>query len=127
MHRAAVLALTLALCSCGRQGGPGDDVPGSGIRGRVVLTPTCPVETEASPCPTKSVATTVSVESEEGDLRRVETEPDGTFAVGLPPGRYVLSALPPPGSMLVPVPQAVTVEAGLRRVTLVLETRLREP
>jgi hypothetical protein len=74
------------------------------------------------------VATTVGVESEDGDLLRVETEADGAFRVGLPPGRYLISAQPPPGTMLVPVPQPVTVEAGgYRRVTVVLDSRLREP
>lgn len=113
--------LLLALCSCA---GPGTDAPGSGIRGRVVLFPASPVET--SPRPTKGVATTVIIEAEDG-IRHVETASDGTFEVALPPGRYLVSARPPPGSMYVPVSQAVTVEDGFRTVTLVLENRLREP
>ncbi|MGH2654154.1 MAG: hypothetical protein ACRDHV_07375 [Actinomycetota bacterium] len=128
MARAAVLALTLALGSCAGPGEPAAESAGSGIRGRVVILPTCPVETVASPCPPKPVATTVGVESEGGDLRRVETETDGTFRVGLPPGRYIVSAQPPPGTFFVPVPQFVRVEAGgYRRVTVVLDSRLREP
>jgi hypothetical protein len=128
MPRAAVLALTLALGSCAGPGEPAAESAGSGIRGRVVIVPTCPVETVASPCPPKPVATTVVVEPVDGALRRVETEADGTFRVGLPPGRYLLSAQPPPGTMLVPVPQPVTVEASeYRRVTVVLDSRLREP
>jgi len=128
MSRTAVLALTLALGSCAGPGEPAAESAGSGIRGRVVILPTCPVETVASPCPPKPVATTVGVESEGGGLRRVETETDGTFRVGLPPGRYIVSAQPPPGTFLVPVPQFVTVEAGgYRRVTVVLDSRLREP
>jgi hypothetical protein len=126
MIRAAVLALTLALGSCAGSGG--GESAASGIRGRVVILPTCPVETVASPCPPKPVATTVVVEPEDDDLRRVETEADGTFRVDLPPGRYLVRAQPPPGSMLVPVPQPVTVEAGrYRRVTVVLDSGLREP
>jgi len=128
MLRVAVLALTLALGSCAGPGDPAGESAGSGIRGRVVILPTCPVETDASPCPPKPVATTVVVEPEDGDIRRIETETDGTFRVDLPPGRYLLSAQPPPGSMLVPVAQPVTVEAGgYGQVTVVLDSRLREP
>ena len=127
MTRAAALALTLALGSCAGPGEPGGE-PGAGLRGRVVILPTCPVETVASPCPPKPVGTTVVVEPEEGDILRAETEADGTFRIDLPAGRYLVSAQPPPGSMLVPVPHPVTVEAGgYRQVTVVLDSRLREP
>jgi hypothetical protein len=125
MARLAVLALIVVLASCARSGG--SEGPASGIRGRVVMNPTCPVETAASPCPTKPVATTVVIESEDGDFRRIETETDGTFRIELPPGRYLVTAQPPPGTMLVPVVQRVTIEAGVHRVTLVLDSRLREP
>jgi hypothetical protein len=128
MLLAAVLALTLALASCAGPGDPAAESAGSGIRGRVVIVPTCPVETVASPCAPKPVATTVVVEPEDGNLRRVQTEADGIFRIGLPPGRYLVSAQPPPGTMLVPVPHPVTVEAGgYSRVTVVLNSRLREP
>jgi hypothetical protein len=73
------------------------------------------------------VATTVVIESDDGDYRRIETETDGTFRIELPPGRYLVTAQPPPGTMLVPVVQRVTIEAGVHRVTLVLDSRLREP
>jgi hypothetical protein len=74
------------------------------------------------------VGTTVVVEPEDGDILRAETEADGTFRIDLPAGRYLVSAQPPPGSLLVPVPQPVTVEAGgYRQVTVVLDSRLREP
>jgi hypothetical protein len=58
---------------------------------------------------------------------RVDTASDGTFQKALPPGRYLVTPRPPSGSTLVPVPQAVTVGSAFVRVTLVLETRLREP
>lgn len=126
MSRAAVLALALILGSCAGSGAGGS--AGSGIRGRVVILPTCPVETVASPCPPKPVATSVVAEGEDGDILRMETDADGTFQIDLPAGRYLLSAQPPPGSMLVPRSQQVTVEAGAyQRVTVVLDSRLREP
>ena len=126
MARAVILVLVLVLSSCA---GPGsDDSAGSGIRGRVVRTPTCPVESEASPCPPEPVATAVVIDPEASPRRRVETGPDGSFSVSLPPGRYLIRAVPPPGSSLVPVPQPVTVEAGtVARVTVILDSRLRGP
>jgi hypothetical protein len=129
MRRLAALAFALALCSCARPAEPGDgDAMRSGIRGRVVLFPSTPVEIGTSPSPVKGVATGVFIESEDGDIRRIATESDGTFSVALPPGTYVVSPQLPPGSTYVPVGRTVTVEEGLiSRVTLLLETRLREP
>jgi hypothetical protein len=128
MARAPILALALALGACAPAEGPVGDDPGSGLRGRVVVAPTCPVETEGSPCAPRAVATTVTIESAEGDVRRVETEADGGFSVVLPPGRYQVSAQPPPGTMFVPRTISVLLEAGrYRRVTVVLDSRLREP
>jgi hypothetical protein len=58
----------------------------------------------------------------------VKTGSDGTFRVALDPGRYLVSAQPPPGTELVPRPHPVTVEPGeFQRVTVVLDSRLREP
>ena len=129
MTHAAILALALALCSCARAAEPGGgEALRSGIRGRVVLFPLTPVETGTSPSPVKGVATDVVIESEEGEIRRIATEPDGTFSVALPPGSYVVSPKLPPGSTYVPVGRTVTVEEGrVSRVTLLLETRLRDP
>jgi hypothetical protein len=128
MTYAAILALALALCSCARQADPADADAMTGIRGRVVLFPTSPVE-GTSPSPVKGVSTGVFIESEDGeDMRRVATEPDGTFSVELPPGTYLVSPQLPPGSTYVPVGRTVVVEEGhVSEVTLVLETRLREP
>ena len=116
--------LTLALAACAPA--PMDEGGATGVRGRVVLFPSTPVETGASPARPKGVATTVLFESDDG-IRRVETASDGTFKKELPPGRYLVTPRQPPGSTYVPVSQAVTVGSGFVRVTLVLETRLREP
>jgi hypothetical protein len=128
MTYAAILTLALAVCSCARQAEPAEADAMTGIRGRVVLFPTTPVE-GISPSPVKGVSTDVIIESEDGeDIRRVATETDGTFSVALPPGTYLVSPQLPPGSTYVPVGRAVVVEEGrVSEVTLVLETRLREP
>jgi hypothetical protein len=123
---AASLVLMLAACAeeprlQGR--------PRSGLAGRVILFPTCPVMITESPCPRKGVQATVAIESADGDrTEQVRTRPDGTFRVALEPGDYLLSAVPPPASDLVPRPASAKVEPGtFVRVTLVLDTRLREP
>jgi len=126
MRRLALALLVPALLSCARGGGPAGG--SSGIEGRVVAFPGCPVITEASPCPSRPVATTLVVESDAGSLRRVETGSDGSFRVALAPGLYIISAQPPPGTDLVPKPHRVTVDTGeYQRVTVVLDSRLREP
>lgn len=126
MRRAFALSLLL-LAACGRA--PTSDPAPSGLTGRVLLFPTCPVEIAASPCPRKGVQTTVNVESSDGErMLQVRTRPDGTFRTVLEPGTYLLSAAPPGGSDLVPRPATARVEPGsFARVTLILDTRLREP
>jgi len=128
MRRVVHVFALAALLACAREAGPAGG--SSGVLGRVIAYPTCPVEIEASPCPTKGVATTVVFESEDGErLHRVRTEPDGTFRAPLAPGDYLVSAQPPPGDpTLIPRSRSVTVEAGeFVRVTVFLDTRLREP
>jgi hypothetical protein len=123
-----LVALALVVVACADRAGP--QATRSGIAGRVIAFPTCPVLIEISPCPTKPVQTTVSIESEDGrELIHVRTEPDGTFRIDLEPGRYFLGAQPPPSDPhLVPRPATAEVEAGAyARVTVILDTRLREP
>lgn len=118
--------LLMAACAAERPAGQ----PQSGLVGRVVMFPTCPVETVSSPCPRKGVQTTVSIESADGErMEQVQTGPDGTFRVALEPGDYLLGARPPPGQPdLVPRPASAKVLPGtFVRVTVVLDTRLREP
>jgi hypothetical protein len=76
------------------------------------------------------VQTTVAIESADGErIEQVQTGSDGTFRVALEPGDYLLSARPPPGQPdLVPRPASAKVLPGtFVRVTVVLDTRLREP
>jgi hypothetical protein len=120
--------LILAACA---SPGPGRGTSGSsGITGRVVLFPTSPVETGGSPGPTKGVRTTVAIESSDGERTElVRTGPDGSFRIELEPGDYLLSAMAPPSDPhLVPRPASAKVEPGtFVGVTVILDTRLREP
>lgn len=129
MRRApAFVSFVLLMAACADQRPAGQ--PQSGLVGRVIMFPTCPVETLSSPCPRKGVQTTVAIESaDDGLARHVDTRSDGTFRVALEPGDYLLSAVPPPMAPdLVPRPASAKVEPGtFVRVTVVLDTRLREP
>jgi hypothetical protein len=122
-----VVAILIGACGGVEGGGP---TAQSGIEGRVIAFPTCPVETAASPCPRKGVRTTVAIESVDGDrIDHVRTRSDGTFRTALAPGDYVLTAMPPASDPhLVPRPASAKVEPEtFVRVTVVLDTRLREP
>ena len=111
---AGVLAagvLTIAACGSG-DASPSPSTAASGIRGTVVLGPTCPVQhAGASPCLTPYPATLVVTDSDDRQVARTTARADGSFEVILPPGEYVI--LPRPGN---PFPQAqpldVTVVPG---------------
>lgn len=118
-----VMATLLVACA---EAVPG--AGGSGVRGRVVLAPTCPVETESSPCPPEPVQATVRVQSNGEAVETFETEADGTFVVDLDPGDYVLTAEPAGTDALAGRPTAVTVEPGVfAQVDVVLDTGIRTP
>jgi hypothetical protein len=94
----AAVAVGLVLTGCGSES-PTETNPSTGITGHVLLGPTCPVESEATPCPEQAVPAgvrvTVSQWRAEGDLPVVattETGAGGEFRVSLPPGKYVVQA-----------------------------------
>lgn len=110
-------ALLLVGCSDLTLGG-GDESPAvpSGIRGTVVLGPTCPVEqaspgTDITACVTPYAATLVILNAENAVVARAESGADGRFEVTLPPGDYVIA---PEGGDPYPIaqPLSVTVTAG---------------
>ncbi len=112
--RAAVLAASvLVVTACGTVAAtPSPSTAASGIRGTILLGPTCPVQQPgASPCLTPYAATIVVTDSDDRPVARTTAGPDGRFQVSLPPGEYVV--LPQPGN---PFPQAqpldVTVVPG---------------
>jgi hypothetical protein len=127
--RALLLLIPVVLtAACAEGARPG--APASGIAGRVVVFPTCPGGMQGTPCPQKGVRTTVVAEPVDGEQTfDVQTRADGTFRMALRPGDYLLTARPPATDPhLVPRPTAATVEPDtFVRVTVVLDTRLREP
>jgi len=109
------------------------DPASSGVEGRVLTGPSCPVE-GAPECRSrdgKPVRTTVDVKTAEGKFAKprkvtsVATDAEGRFRVDLPAGDYLLEPRSP-GPSLTPTPTNAHVEAGLvTGVKLRLDTGLR--
>jgi hypothetical protein len=83
-----VVGLVTAGCGAGALLGPDAE---QGIEGVVLLGPMCPVQTLDDPCPDAPYQAWIGVRTEAGsNLTRVRSGEDGTFRIGLRPGRYVL-------------------------------------
>ena len=117
--RAGLLVLVLvALVGCSEIGINLDTPPPpSGIRGLVLLGPTCPVESSpgdsgAVPCVTPYAAELVVLDSENVKVASVTSATDGRFSVDVPPGDYIVA--PETGTDSYPIanPVSVTVVAG---------------
>ena len=117
----------------GAAGGGGDIgggiLPGgSGIVGRALAGPTCPVVTEGDPaCDERPLAgVTVLVLDVNGtEIARLQTDADGRYAVTLPPGPYTVEPQPAEGVLRTPEPIAVTVEGSFVTVDLAYDTGIR--
>jgi hypothetical protein len=128
--RRLVLAAFVFTAGCGGAGSPGGSGADSGIEGRVVAAPTCPVETGDPACEPRPVAATVIVTSlDRSTEERVDSDADGRFTIGLPPGEYEIYAKATDGEgRLTPRPMRVTVKHGATtRVQVVLDTGIRTP
>jgi hypothetical protein len=92
--------------------------PPSGIRGTVLLGPTCPVESspganDAVPCLTPYAATLVVLDNEGVKVATVTSGDDGKFQIELAPGDYVVTPESGTDSYPIAQPQSVTVSAGI--------------
>ena len=92
--------------------------PPSGIKGTVVLGPTCPIEASPGdnnpvPCLTPYAATLVVLDDEGVKVATVTSGGDGKFQVNLPPGDYVVTPSTGPDSYPIAQPQSVSVSAGI--------------
>lgn len=104
----SILLLFLLACTGRGPSSSGD----SGIRGTVLLGPTCPVETLESPCPDRPLADVEIRVLRGGDVvATVRSDGEGRFAVALDPGRYEVQAVVEeggPGMSAKPVDVVVT-------------------
>lgn len=111
-------------------GGAGGILPyNSGIRGAVLLGPTCPVmqNPPSGACADKPYATTVSVyrATSTAVFALTQSDTDGTFQFSLPPGTYTVSAA---GGSPLPrcAPQTVVVgPSGYASTTISCDTGIR--
>ena len=90
MNKKILLALIVLLTlACGLFATP---VPtDSGITGKVLLGPICPVMIEGQECPDQPYQTTITIISLDGrKITQFRTDEDGNFNVPLAPGEYIL-------------------------------------
>jgi hypothetical protein len=123
VKRFVLVLIAVALASCGGAGA-GDDT--SGIRGRALSGPQCPVEVQGSPCPDLPYeGTVVATDTETGEGFTVETDAQGRFELPLEPGTYevsIVSESSPPFAK----PQTVTVDPGsFTEIVVAVDTGIR--
>jgi hypothetical protein len=96
MKRLVVLvaAAGLVSVSCLGRGEPGSrPSAATGIQGRVVMGPRCPVERQGSPCPDRPIeGVVVALRSIGNAAGNVRTDASGRFSLPLAPGTYLVYA-----------------------------------
>ena len=84
-------ALALAAVAVGTGSAVADDEPSSGVRGRVTVSPTCPVERPGEKCFAGYETTIrITILPERIYAKTIHTGDEGFFRTKLPPGRYRL-------------------------------------
>ena len=101
------LALVLAACAS-RAPTPTD----SGIEGKVLIGPVCPVVQIGQDCPDQPYQATLTVNNPDGEkIVQFQTDEQGYFKIPLAPGDYVLHP-ESPNTLPFADEQPFTVEAG---------------
>jgi hypothetical protein len=113
MRRSALALLLIGLVACGQAGAGDGASTDSGIRGRAVVGPMCPVEVAGTPCPDRPLQTKFEVVDTSGKgVATVSTGKDGRFQQSLPPGTYVLRSASSTSPFPSPKETMVRVRAG---------------
>jgi len=102
---------------------PGSEMT-SGIQGKILVHPSCPgIEIEGPECAPQPTQEIITVRSDVGEIiTRFQTDEDGTFAIKVPPGVYMLEA-ETPGAFASADGQEVVVAMGqTAEVTLTYRT-----
>ena len=116
--------LVVILAACGD--GSGDGSRASGVRGRAISGPQCPVEMAESPCPDLPwEGTVVATATDSRETFTASTDADGHFEIPLSPGTYEVTidaASTPPTAE----PQTVTVvEGSFTEIEVFVDTGIR--
>ncbi len=110
-------------------GSTGGILPGgTGIQGRVLAGPTCPVVTLNDPsCNDRPVAgaTILILDARGTEVARLLTDAGGNYAIALPAGQYTIEPQPVEGFMHLAEPVAVTVGDGVASVDIAFDTGIR--
>ena len=128
---ASMVGLVLATLACGSVGpSPTPTPPANGIRGTVLLGPTCPVASPGfdTPCVTPYAATLVLTDRDGKRVATTTAGTDGRFEFVVPPGHYTVA--PQPGGDPFPVAQVedVQVDAGqFVEIQINYDTGIRAP
>ena len=88
--------IVLISLACGLLATPTD----SGITGKALVGPMCPVMVEGQECPDQPYQATITVDSLEGrKIAQFQTDEQGNFTVQLAPGEYILHPETPEGKL----------------------------
>jgi hypothetical protein len=101
---------------------------GTGIEGRVVAGPTCPVVTFDDPaCDDRPVpgATIVVLDAAGTEVARTTSDAAGHYEITLPPGPYTIEPQPLEGFFRVAEPVMVTVTGGVVTADIAFDTGIR--
>lgn len=124
MRRISLMVLVLGIAACGPAPAHGS------VTGRVVATPTCPVQRmppdpRCAPKPVSGARLVLS-DTHGKEVAEATSGDDGRFALDAPLGPGVLTALPVGGLLAPPAPVEVTVtEAGVDVGDLAYDTGIR--
>ena len=121
-----LIPFVLLILSCGIFATPAST--DSGITGKVLVGPMCPVMIEGQECPDQPYQATITVNSPEGrKIVRFQTDAQGNFTIPIPSGKYMLHPETPKG---VPYPFAddksfVVLPGEFTRIIVLYDSGLR--
>ena len=121
---ALMVLLMLLACELFAEPTPTD----SGITGKVLVGPMCPVMLEGQECPDQPYQATMTVNNPEGrKIVQFQTDEQGSFTIPLPPGDYILHPETPEG---VPFPfsdeqQLVVLSGEFTRIIVLYDSGIR--
>jgi Carboxypeptidase regulatory-like domain len=114
MKRTLVLLIAVAfsVSACANASTGGTSAGTSGIQGKVLLGPMCPVLQSGSPCPDRPIEADITVTALDGKVVATgHSDTDGSYRISLGPGSYTVTAKRPGGAFGASKPATVEVTA----------------